>query len=83
MSGLTRCDVTNDTPLVITGYTCVLGSDQYNHNLSRQRANQVATLLQKHGFTVSSVQGKGSQNPISQKRDEFSMNRRVEIEIRP
>ena len=83
LAGLDQCDVTQNTPLTITGYTCELGSDQYNKELSRQRARQVATLLQLHGFTVSLVQGKGSQNPISRKRDELSMNRRVEIEITP
>jgi outer membrane protein OmpA-like peptidoglycan-associated protein len=82
-SGLGQCNITLDTPLVITGYTCELGSDQYNKTLSMQRARAVAHLLQVHGFTVTKVRSKAAQDPITRLPEEFYKNRRVEIEVTP
>jgi len=79
LSGIEHCRISHSTPLVVTGFTCSLGPDQFNQTLSLQRAKAVAGILRNHGFTVATVQGKGSQNPISlDPRDQFK-NRRAEI----
>ncbi len=70
-----------NTPLVITGYTCELGTDKLNQALSQKRAETVAEMLRGHGYSTIKVQGKGAQNPISSVPQEFYKNRRVEIEI--
>lgn len=70
-----------NTPLMITGYTCKLGTDKLNQDLSQKRAKTVAEILQGHGYPTIKVQGKGAQNPITHVPQEFYKNRRVEIEI--
>ncbi len=70
-----------NTPLVITGYTCELGTDKLNQALSQKRARTVSEMLRGHGYSTIKVQGKGAQNPISSVPQEFYKNRRVEIEI--
>lgn len=80
LSGIEKCQITQSSPLIITGFTCDLGPDQFNQTLSLQRAKTVADLLRIHGLTVAIVQGKGSQNPISSDRQYLFKNRRVEIE---
>ena len=69
------------TSLIVTGYTCSLGPDQYNKTLSLQRAKAVADFLRKHGFTVATVQGKGSQNPVTNDPRQFHLNRRVTVRV--
>lgn len=70
-----------ETPLVVTGYTCSLGPDEYNQILSLQRAKAVADLLRRHDFTVATVQGKGSQNPVTNDPRLFHLNRRVTVRV--
>jgi outer membrane protein OmpA-like peptidoglycan-associated protein len=70
-----------NTPLMITGYTCELGTDKLNQHLSQKRAKTVAEILQGHGYPTIKVKGKGAQNPITHIPQEFYKNRRVEIEI--
>jgi len=79
LAGIEKCRITQHTPLGITGFTCELGPDQFNQTLSLQRAKTLAGFLRNHGFTVATVQGKGSQNPISFNRGDLFKNRRVEI----
>ncbi|HIP40584.1 MAG TPA: OmpA family protein [Desulfocapsa sulfexigens] len=69
-----------NTPLAVTGYTCSLGPKKYNQALSLQRAKAVADLLRRHDFTVATVQGKGSQNPVTNDPQQFRLNRRVTIQ---
>ena len=69
----------HDTPLVITGYACKLGSDKYNLTLSLQRAVAVAIFLERHGFTVATLQAEGEADPLTTNPQEFSKNRRVEV----
>jgi len=70
-----------NTPLMITGYTCELGTDNLNQVLSQKRAETVAKILQEHGYSAIKVQGKGAQNSITSVPQELHKNRRVEIEI--
>lgn len=69
-----------NTPLAVTGYTCSLGPNKYNQALSLQRAKAVADYLQTHGFVIATVQGKGSQNPVTHDPQKFRLNRRVTIQ---
>lgn len=62
-------------PLYLTGYTCSLGAEAQNQKLSRQRADTVASLLRKNGYTVASVEGKGMLI------GDTPENRRVEIRL--
>jgi outer membrane protein OmpA-like peptidoglycan-associated protein len=73
--------ISKHTPLIVTGYTCEKGSNQYNQHLSMERALSISRLLRTHGFTVATVQGKGAQNPLTHIPQEFYRNRRVEISI--
>ena len=63
MTGLRKCGITKNTPLVVTGHTCPLGPEQINQDLSLQRAKAVAGLLRDWGFTVAEVAGRGSRPP--------------------
>jgi OOP family OmpA-OmpF porin len=68
------------TKLEIIGYTDDKGTDEYNINLSRLRAEEVAKVLVNLGFDSSKmiVTGKGNSSKIS---DDPSKNRRVEINL--
>lgn len=53
--------------LRITGYTDVLGDDDYNLWLSQRRANKVADYLQAHGLNMPmEIIGLGEAHPISE-----------------
>jgi len=80
LAGFEKCRTSHNKPLVAKGFTCSLGPDQFNQTLSLQRAKAVAGFLRNHGFTVGSVQGKGSQYPITLSPRNLFKNRRVEIE---
>jgi outer membrane protein OmpA-like peptidoglycan-associated protein len=82
LSNLKRCGAM-DMALQVTGHACRLGPEQLNQILSLQRAGTVARFLQDHGFTVKTVQGKGSRQPVTDDPKEFFKNRRVEITLRP
>lgn len=71
--------VGHDNPLVITGYSCERGSDEYNLMLSLQRAVAVTTFLKRHGFTVTTLQAEGEADPVTTNPQELYKNRRVEI----
>lgn len=62
----------------ITGYTCSIGSEDYNDELSRRRAEVVASYLRSRGVTIISIEGKGECCPLS--ATDLSRNRRVVIE---
>lgn len=69
------------TPLQVRGYTCDLGSQQYNDALALRRAKAVAELLRSHGYKVAAVTGKGRQDYVSQDPARRYLNRRAEIGI--
>ena len=76
-----KSGVLPNTSLVITGYSCELGTTKNNQALSYKRAKTIADILEGHGYSTNTVQGKGTQNPITNIPQEFYRNRRVEIEI--
>jgi len=79
MTTLRQCRINKNTPLVVTGHTCSLGSENFNHSLSLQRAMAVAGLLKDCGFSVAEVAGKGSLTPMTTDPQQLFLNRRVEI----
>jgi outer membrane protein OmpA-like peptidoglycan-associated protein len=74
-----------DSKLLLVGHTDSQGSAEYNLELSRRRADAVASYLESHGVSASRVQteGRGEAEPVAsndtdQGRQE---NRRVEAAI--
>ncbi len=76
-----------NTTVTVVGYTDSQGSDTYNLNLSRQRAQSVASFLGSKGVAPQrlSIEGRGEQNPRADNSTAAgrAQNRRVEILIRP
>jgi outer membrane protein OmpA-like peptidoglycan-associated protein len=74
-----------DTYIHIFGYTDSSGSDEYNLNLSEQRAASVKSYLSGKGISGSRVKvlGKGEVEPIASNdtADGRAKNRRVEFAI--
>ena len=83
LSDLKKCEASGKASLQVIGHACQLGSEQLNQTLSLQRAGTVARFLRDHGFTVTAVEGKGSQQPVTDDQGEYFKNRRVEITVRP
>lgn len=74
-----------DTEIVLEGHTDATGSEEYNLQLSRSRANSVANYLQQLGVkeTRFTVMGYGESQPIASNEtvEGRQMNRRVEVAI--
>ena len=83
LSDMKRWEGIQKDPLRIIGHACQLGPEKLNQTLSLQRAKTVADFLRNRGFNVATVQGKGSQHPVTHYSQEFYKNRRVEIMVQP
>jgi outer membrane protein OmpA-like peptidoglycan-associated protein len=74
-----------DTEIVLEGHTDSDGSEEYNLQLSRSRANSVANYLQSLNVnpTRFTVMGYGESQPIASNEtvEGKQMNRRVEVAI--
>ncbi len=71
--------------VVIGGYTCDIGSDNYNQELSEERAKAVVVYLSKKGVNNAFVgaQGYGESNPaVKNTYSERYLNRRAEFTIK-
>lgn len=77
----------SNSTVMVSGHTDSTGSANYNLNLSRERAQSVASYLQGQGVKASrfEVLGLGSSNPIASNDTAAgrAQNRRVEIKIIP
>jgi outer membrane protein OmpA-like peptidoglycan-associated protein len=77
----------NKTSISISGHTDNVGRDDYNMNLSQERASSVAQYLVSRGVAGGriSATGYGKSQPIADNSTESgrSQNRRVEIQINP
>ena len=73
--------------LRIQGHTDSTGQPDYNDTLSKNRAQAVANVLQKAGFTARglSVEGYGATRPVASNTSEEgrASNRRVAVVILP
>jgi outer membrane protein OmpA-like peptidoglycan-associated protein len=74
-----------DRRVQIDGFTDSVGSDSYNEDLSRRRADAVKTALTVRGIDASRIttQGYGKAYPVADNNDSGGrqMNRRVEVVI--
>jgi outer membrane protein OmpA-like peptidoglycan-associated protein len=66
-------------PVDVTGYTCWLGSEEYNQKLAEQRAQTIADILKKQNIKVRSVAGKSGCCYIND--TDPARNRRVDITV--
>lgn len=77
----------NLNKLKIIGHADDIGNESYNIELSKQRADNIASIFYKNGFKKENIRtlGKGSSQPISFTKDHYSRvnNRRVTIVIVP
>jgi outer membrane protein OmpA-like peptidoglycan-associated protein len=75
------------TIIDVEGHTDSDGSDQYNQQLSLNRANSVGTYLQSHGVNGQRIVtfGAGEARPIASNAtpDGKQQNRRVELKLQP
>lgn len=73
------------TDILITGYTDVTGTDAYNNNLSKKRAESAKQNLVENGVADRRIYtwGLGSRNPVADNSTEEGrkQNRRVEYVI--
>jgi len=76
-----------DTFIRVEGHTDSQGSEAYNMDLSKRRANAVKNLLAQRGVAESRVEvvGYGETMPVATNETEAGRqkNRRVEIKIAP
>ncbi|ALH95251.1 OmpA family protein [Acinetobacter equi] len=73
--------------LKIIGHTDNIGTPEYNHALSKKRAETVKEVFVQHGFRSSDIQtiGRGATQPLSNNDniEKRAVNRRVNIVIIP
>jgi outer membrane protein OmpA-like peptidoglycan-associated protein len=71
--------------LMIVGHTDATGTDSYNMNLSRQRAQATADYLMSQGIPSSRIRvvGRGEEEPVASNdsAEGRQLNRRVEIAV--
>jgi outer membrane protein OmpA-like peptidoglycan-associated protein len=74
-----------DTNILLEGHTDATGSDEYNLDLSRLRAQSVSAFLAGQGVASNrfSIMGYGESQPIADNETEIGRqaNRRVEVAI--
>jgi len=75
----------DDTNILIEGHTDATGSEEYNQNLSEERASSVAGYLSELGVTDYRLitEGYGEEQPVADNDTETGrqQNRRVEVAI--
>ncbi len=79
------------TKIKITGYTCAIGTSEYNIELSLKRANFITNYLINKGVNPDNIitQGKGEDNQIAINYNEnktrcnvsIGLNRRIEVQV--
>lgn len=78
------CKSDSTLKMIIHGYTCDIGSEEYNHNLSKRRAENTKNLiLTRYPFMHDRIEiiGWGENFPDSLKIANRAQNRRVDIEL--
>ncbi|MBO7483686.1 MAG: OmpA family protein [Alphaproteobacteria bacterium] len=72
-----------DRTVVLTGYADLWGGIEVNKRISLKRAESVKDYLVKQGISSDRIQvaAMGKQEPLSTKRVEQYMNRRVEVKF--
>src|SRR5690606_38451150 len=72
--------------VIVEGHTCSLGSQIYNRELSRKRAERIRLILiSNHGIDPAKIIaiGKGEDKPLASNKSDHGrrQNRRVEFKI--
>jgi outer membrane protein OmpA-like peptidoglycan-associated protein len=74
-----------ETTVLIVGHTDARGTDQYNMQLSQNRAQSAANFLISRGIAGSRIrtEGRGESEPVASNETDAGMqqNRRVEVAI--
>lgn len=82
----TRLQEKDGVSILIEGHTDAFGSDAYNDNLGRERAEAVRRHLVERGVNAGAIEvvSRGEQEPAASNKTEEgrAMNRRVELEPR-
>lgn len=81
IESLQNCGITRATRFIVKGFTCDLGPEALNLALARKRAENVATLLNEHGFGKNRIEALGSANFVTHDPARRHLNRRVEIHL--
>lgn len=75
----------DDVDVLIAGHTDSTGNSDFNHKLSKERAEAVASYAETHGVSRSRIKliGEGEDSPVASNDtpDGRAQNRRVEIAI--
>ena len=67
--------------ILIEGYTCDIGEEEYNKNLSLKRANAIADLLREKGYQNTKVIPYGESAYPAQKNPARYQYRKVDISV--
>lgn len=78
VSSLKNCGANK---VVVTGFTCDLGSKVVNDRMAIGRAEEVARILRKAGFEVIAVSGAGKSDYVGSNPDHRNENRRVVVTL--
>ncbi len=75
--------VKNISTVSVFGYTDNFGTEKYNSNLAKKRAQTVANFLTKAGFIINEVVGEGSCCYLvdDEGKEKQNVNRRAEIHL--
>lgn len=66
----------------IAGYADPNGSVEYNDRLSKERAYYISKWLYDRGIIVDKVEYFGEKRPVSTYKEEYSLDRRVDIDFK-
>lgn len=67
--------------VIVTGYTCDLGSQSVNDRMALGRAKEVANLLTAAGYRVLDIKGVGKNHYVAVNPEHRDQNRRVEVTL--
>lgn len=67
--------------VTVKGYADPNGSVSYNDRLSKERAYYIAKWLYDRGIVVDKVEYFGERKPVSTAKEEYSLDRRVDIDL--
>jgi outer membrane protein OmpA-like peptidoglycan-associated protein len=83
--GIAALEKHPEKKVAVEGYTCNIGTEDYNLRLSDKRAEAVKTYMLEKGIAVErlSTMGYGEANPVADNatREGREMNRRVEFKV--
>ena len=78
---ITKIPLNYQGEILIEGYTCDIGEEEYNKNLSLKRANAIADLLREKGYQNTKVIPYGESAYPAQKNPARYLYRKVNISL--